>query len=75
MKIIKQKLNRFNTIVLWTGNGHHTDMILDIRPLELIPDLKELSDKPSERFLRYVENVFTNNKRDNNHKPSFKSCL
>ena len=72
---IRQRLNGFEPTVLWTGNGYHIYIVLDIRPLELISDLKELSDKPSEQFLVYFENVFTNKKGDRYHKPSFKSCL
>ena len=36
LKIIKQKLNGFEPTVLWTGNGYHIYIVLDIRPLELI---------------------------------------
>ena len=75
MKIIKQKLNGFEPTVLWTGNGYHIYIVLDIRPLELIEELRELSDKPSEQFLRFAEIIFTNNKKDSQHNPSFKSCL
>ena len=75
LKIIKQKLNGFEPTVLWTGNGYHLYIVLDIRPLELIEKLKELSDKPSELFLRFSEYLFTNNKKDSQHYPSFNSCL
>ena len=43
LKIIKQKLNGFKPTVLWTGNGYHIYIVLDIRPLELIKELRELS--------------------------------
>ena len=43
LKIIKQKLNGFEPTVLWTGNGYHVYIVLDIRPLELVEELKELS--------------------------------
>ena len=75
LKIIKKKLNGFNPTVLWTGKGYHIYIVLDVRPLELIKELKELCYKPSEQFLRFAENIFTNNEKDGNHKPSFKSCL
>ena len=75
MKIIKQKLNGFEPTVIWTGNGYHIYMVLDFRPLELIEELRELSDNPSEQFLRFAESAFTNNKKDSQHNPSFKSCL
>jgi hypothetical protein len=75
LKVIKQKLNRFEPTVLWTGSGYHIYIVLDVRPLELIGEIKELSDKPSEQFLRFAESSFTNNKKDSQHNPSFKSCL
>ena len=75
LKIIKGKLSGFTPTIVWTGNGYHIYIVLDIRPLELISDLKELSSNPSYEFLRYTENIFTNNKGDRNHKPSFNSCL
>lgn len=74
IKIIKQKLNVEPT-VLWSGNGYHIYIVLDIRPLELIEELRELYDKSSEQFLKFAESIFTNNKGDSNHNPSFKSCL
>ena len=75
LKIIKQKLNGFQPTVIWTGNGYHIYIVLDIRPLELIEELRELSNEPSEQFLRFTESIFTNNKKDSQHSPSFKSCL
>ena len=75
LNIIKGKLKGWRPTVLWSGNGYHIYIVLDIRPLELIKELKELSDEPSNQFLKFAENLFTNNERDNNHKPSFKSCL
>lgn len=75
LRLIKQKLNGCRATVLRTGNGYHIYIVLDIRPLELINEVKELSDKPSEQFLRFAESVFTNNKKDSQHNPSFKSCL
>ena len=35
----------------------------------------QLSNEPSEQFLRFSENLFTNNKKDSQHNPSFHSCL
>ena len=75
LKIIKQILNRFKPTVIWTGNGYHVYIVLDIRPLELIEELKELSNEPSEQFLKFAESTFTNKKKDSHHNPSFKSCL
>ena len=75
LKIIKQKLNGFKPTILWSGNGYHIYIVLDIRPLEIIEELRDLSDKPSEQFLRFAESLFTNNKKDSQHNQSFKSCL
>ena len=75
LKIIKQKLNGFEPTILWTGNGYHLYIVLNIRPLELIEGLRELSDNPSEQFLRFAESVFTKKKNDSQHNPSFQSCL
>ena len=75
LKIIKQKINGFEPTVLWSGNGYHIYIVLDVRPLELIEELRELSDKPSEQFLRFAESVFTNNNERFSHNPSFQSCL
>ena len=75
LTIIKQKLNGFESTILWTGNGYHIYIVLDIRPLELIEELRDLSDNPSEQFLKFAEFIFTSNKQDSRHNPSFKSCL
>ena len=75
LKIIKQKISGFEPTVLWSGNGYHVYIVLDVRPLELIEELKILSDKPSEQFLRFAESVFTNKMKDSCHNPSFQSCL
>ena len=42
LKIIKQKLKGFEPTVLWTGNGYHIYIVLDIRPLELIRRIKRI---------------------------------
>jgi hypothetical protein len=75
LKTIKQKLNGFNPTVLWTGNGYHIYIVLDIRPFEIIEEMRELSDMPSEQFLRFAESIFTNKKNDSHHNSTFKSCL
>ena len=76
LKIIKEKLKGGDQpTVLWSGKGYHIYIVLDIRPLELLEELRELSDKPSEQFLKFTESTFTNNKKDPQHKPYFQSCL
>lgn len=74
-KIIKEKLEGCQPTILWTGNGYHIYIVTDTRPLELIKELSELSQKPSEDFLRYAGLTFSNKKRDSGHNPSFKSSL
>jgi hypothetical protein len=73
--IIQKKLDGCKPTVLWTGNGYHIYIVLNTRPLELIKELTELSEKPSEEFLRFAEFTFTNKNRDSCHNPSFKSSL
>jgi hypothetical protein len=75
LKIIKNYLDGCVPTTLWTGNGFHFYIVLDTRPLELITDLTALSREPSKDFLRFAENRFSNNKKDPNHNPSFKSNL
>jgi len=41
----------------------------------MIEELRELSNNPLEQFLKFAESLFTNNKKDSQHRPSFKSCL
>jgi hypothetical protein len=74
--IIQKKVDGYcKPTVLWTGNGYHIYIVLNTRPLELIKELAELSNNPSEEFLRFAESIFTNKKKDSCHNPSFKSCL
>jgi hypothetical protein len=75
IRIIKERLNGCQPTILWTGNGYHIYIVIDTRPLELIKELSELSQKPSEEFLRYAELTFSNKKKDSGHYPSFKSSL
>ncbi len=75
IRTIKEKLNVCKPTVLWTGNGYHTYIVLDTRPLELINELRELSPKPSENFLKYAEILFSDKKKDSAHNPSFRSSL
>jgi hypothetical protein len=72
LKIIRQKLNGFEPTVIWSGNGYHIYIVLNVRALEIIKEISELSDEPSEQCLRFTESVFTNNKKDSQHSPSFK---
>lgn len=71
--VIENKLNNCKPTILWTGNGYHIYLVLDTRPLELIDELKELSPKPSEEFLKFAGGTFSNNKKDSCHNPTFRS--
>lgn len=75
LKIIKRKLEGCIPTILWTGNGYHTYIVLDTRPLKLITDLAELSRQPSKVFLKYAEITFTNKMADSKHNHSFNSYL
>ncbi|HZC50632.1 MAG TPA: hypothetical protein VE244_16395 [Nitrososphaeraceae archaeon] len=75
LRIIRRRLDGCSPTVLWTGNGYHVYIVLNTRALELITELAGLSDKPSEGFLKFAEFIFTNNRKDSCHNPSFKSCL
>jgi hypothetical protein len=75
IKIIDERLNGSQPTILWTANGYHIYIVIDTRPLELIKELSELSEKPSEGFLRYAEVTFSMRKNDSGHNPSFKSSL
>jgi len=75
IKTIRERLNGSQPTLLWTGNGYHIYIVIDSRPLELIKELSELSQKPSEEFLRYAEMTFSLKKKDLGHNPSFKSSL
>ncbi len=53
IRTIKDKLDNCKPTVLWTGNGYHIYIVLETRPLELIKELKELSNEPSNKFLKF----------------------
>jgi hypothetical protein len=75
LRNIESRLGSFKPTVLWTGNGYHVYITVDTRPLELIVELKQISKKPSEQFLRFSEMKVSDNRYDPNHNPSFKSCM
>ena len=63
--LLKNVLNTINKRlndrpnVLWTGNGYHIYIVLNTRPLELVQELSELSDNPSEEFLTFADVFLT----------------
>ena len=68
--------NLYNARFLWTGNEYYRIyIILNTILLELVTDLADLWDKPSEKFLKFAEFIFTNRTKDSCHNPSFKSHL
>ncbi len=75
LKAIKDNLEGCNPTILWTGNGYHIYLTLETRPLEIIKELKELSKEPSKEFLKFGARLFSNNKSDPKHNPSFESML
>ena len=50
------------------------DGILETAMLEDITEFKKY-DKPSQKFLRFAKDYFSNGKADKNNNPGFKSCL
>ena len=60
--------------VLWSGNGYHVILHIDMPILEQIDKYGRFTN-PSEKFLRYAEHALSNCKADSCHVPSFKSCL
>jgi hypothetical protein len=74
LKNIKESLNGYPT-VLQSGNGYHI-----IQPVEcpiVLEGIQQFSkyNKPSEQFLRFAKDYFSNEKVDKNNYPSFNSCL
>jgi Primase X len=75
LNMTKLKLNDCVPTVLWTGNGYHMYLIIDIIALELMPKFNELFEEPSKLFLKFAESCLTNKRNDPKHHPTFKSCL
>ena len=77
LKNIKEKLDNNNAYptVLWSGNGYH--IILPVQCPIVLENIQEFQDfeKPSEQFLRFAKDYFSNGKADKNNNPSFRSCL
>jgi hypothetical protein len=75
-------LSNFNKILgskptqLWTGRGHHYIQPQSAIVLEKIEDFKKF-DRPSRRFMRFEEQLLTENKGDENHSRivSFHNCM
>jgi hypothetical protein len=60
--------------VLWTGNGYHIYQPLNGIILEELNQFHKF-ERPSLKFIRFVERVLTSGKSDQSHSPSFKSCM
>jgi hypothetical protein len=81
LKNIELYLNGAVPTVLWTGGGYHIYLPLDsdfVPVYEELPEFRRFKDDklpPSVKFLRYAAKRLTGGKSDNNHNPSFESCL
>ena len=68
-------------LVLWTGNGYHVIVILNIvEPLEHIEEYTSVSSKCgikqiSREFMLFAKICLSENKADPKNSPSFESCL
>lgn len=78
---IIQHLNGAIPTVLWTGGGYHVYLPLDpdfVSIYEELSEFQRFKDEkfpPSVKFLRYAAKRLTNGKSDDEHRPSFESCL
>jgi len=70
-----------NPLVLWTGNGYHVIVILNmVEPLEHIEEYKSVSrscgiDQLSREFMLFAKMFLSQNKADPKNSPSLQSCL
>jgi hypothetical protein len=81
LRNIEEYLNGAIPTVSRTGGGYHVYLPLDpdyIPVYEEMPEFQRFKDDkfpPSVKFLRYAAKRLTNGKSDDEHKPSFESCL
>ena len=62
-------------IVIWSGNGYHIHIPLDLdAAFENMPDFA-MFENPSNKFLRWAERRLSNGSADQCHNPSIKSCM
>jgi len=66
-------------LVLWTGNGYHVIVILNIlEPLEHIEEYTSISSscaQLSREFMLFAKMYLSENRADPKNSPSFESCL
>jgi len=76
LKNIKEKLGNAQPTVIWSGNGYHIYLPIKAFILESENVFAEF-EKPSMKFLGFVEQSLTNNKADPCHSNnlSFKNCM
>ncbi len=90
MKRIVNKIDKLGTkpTVTWTGNGYHIYLPIDVPVLDneyvfskdkflnLFSSKSKYSNYyVSEVFMQFVEDYYTGNKADPNHRPKYKTCL
>ena len=76
LKNIKGKLDNAHPTVVWSGNGYHIYLPIKAFMLESESVFAEF-EKPSMKFLQFVEQSLANNKADPCHSNnlSFKNCM
>jgi Primase X len=66
-------------VIVWSGNGYHVHVSLPgwTTPLEDMPEFAAFKDDEDlpDKFLRWAEDVLSNDKADKDHNPSIKSAL
>jgi hypothetical protein len=65
-------------LVIWTGNGYHVYIVLNLgEPLEYIVEYSNLdvTKEISKEFIRFAKSYLSDNKADSKNNPSFESCL
>jgi hypothetical protein len=65
-------------LVIWTGNGYHVYIILNLgQPLEYIAEYSKLdvTKEISKEFMRFTKSYLSDNKADSKNNPSFDSCM
>ena len=68
---------KFETFVLWSGNGYHLYIPIESRYILEETSIFSKFDEPSKKFLRFAERYLSSGKADSNHfrNVSFQNCM
>jgi len=64
--LLQHLFDRSHPAQIWSGNGYHFMMPMDVPVLEKISDFNGFVE-PSRRLMHFLEKAITNNEADNNH--------